>query len=212
MNMLVFGITGGIGSGKSTVAAMFARRGAKILDADRIVHGLMMRDRACRARIIKRFGPGILSGRTIDRRKIAAVVFSDTGALDDLTRIVHPLVMKTAREQLSRWKRGGRVKVAALDVPLLFESGMDRLADYTVTVTASKKQQVDRTKKRLGMSRADVLRRMSEQMPLRRKAAMADIVIRNGRSLVETQRQVQRVWDKIIYRNLGRSSTQVNAR
>ncbi|MDE2222571.1 MAG: dephospho-CoA kinase [Candidatus Omnitrophica bacterium] len=198
--MLVIGVTGSIGSGKSTVAAMFARKGAKVIDADAVTRGLLTGTKKCVKKVAKIFPGVILKANRIDRSKLAKIVFSHPRELRKLTNILYPEALKVVRLKLSRYKHESFV---VLDVPLLFESGWDKITDTTIVVKAKRLQQLERAVKRLGITRSEALRRLRRQMPLKAKCAMADIVIDNSRSLTQTQHQV----DAIIHRLRKRKSS-----
>lgn len=194
--MKIIGVTGGLASGKSTVAKLFARHGAKVIDADRVVHDLLKSDRAVINKVVRVFGREILIGSKINRAKLAAAVFQSPARLKRLEAILHPAVkkamVKTIR-QLSRKK----VRAVVLDVPLLFEKQLDRLTDITVAVRAAREQQIRRARRRLGLSRSEFTSRARRQMPAARKLKRADRVIDNRGSLRQTRRQVRDLWRHI---------------
>ena len=196
--MIVIGVTGGVGTGKSTVARMFGRRGAAVLDADRITHELMRPGTAVTRRIRARFGTGVLApGGGVDRRRLGALVFGDRRRLKTLTGIIHPAVRREIQGRLRRIRRSKPDAAVVLDIPLLFESGHYR-PDWTVVVSAPLQTAARRLGRRSGWSQREVKRRSSFQMPLREKAGRADFVVHNGRSLQETRRQVAEVWKRIV--------------
>jgi dephospho-CoA kinase len=195
--MLVIGLTGSLGTGKSTVAAMFARRGAKIIDADAIIKALLAPGKKCVKKVAKIFPGAILNPSTISRFELAKIVFNNPRELQKLTDILYPEALKVVKSQLSRYKHESFV---ILDVPLLFESGWDKITDTNMVVKATRLQQIKRAQKRLGITRADVLRRLRNQMPLKEKCGLADIIIDNSHGLRQTQSQV----DEIIHRLLKR--------
>lgn len=196
--MKVIGVTGGVGSGKSTVARLFQRLGAEVFDADRVVHRLMEPGTPVWKKIRAEFGPGILDGnRRINRKRLGAIVFGSRSRLKALNRIVHPAVRRSLLEDLRRLRRRRPGAVAVLDIPLLLESGRAYRTDAVVVVTAPARAAVRRLKKRSGWTAGEMKRRGSFQMPLREKMKQADFVVRNGGDLASTRRQVARVWAKI---------------
>ena len=195
--MLVVGLTGGLASGKSTVAKMFARLGAKVIDTDRIVHKEMRRTGRCYAPIIRAFGKQVVAKSNIDRRKLAAVVFSDKRKLKRLERIVHPKVRLGINEELKKYR--GNV-IAIIEVPLLFEAGFDRYVDTTIVVMARRNTQIDRSARSLKLTRTEALRRINTQMPLRDKIRRADIIIDNSKTKTQTHKQVKAIWQKLTQR------------
>ncbi|MBI3323494.1 MAG: dephospho-CoA kinase [Candidatus Omnitrophica bacterium] len=196
--MVVIGVTGGVGTGKSTVARMFRRRGAAVLDADRVAHELMRPGTAVTRRIRSRFGREVLTARgEVDRRRLGALVFGSRSRLKALTRIVHPAVRREIGRRVQRIRRRDPDAVVVLDIPLLFESGHYR-PDAVVVVTAPLRAAARRLERRSGWSLREVKRRSSFQMPLREKAGRADFVVHNGESLAETRRQVAEIWRLIF--------------
>lgn len=196
--MLVVGVTGSLGTGKSTVAGMFARRGAKVISADAIAHALLRPEGGCSREVLKAFGPGILADRQIDRRKLADIVFKDREALKVLTEIIHPKVRREIQKEIAHLKKTAPRSIVVVDVPLLFEAGLNRQMDVTITVKAGRENQLKRSTKGLGISKAEALRRMKAQMPLRKKIRLADIIIDNNATTTETQKQVKAIWQKLL--------------
>ena len=188
--MHIIGITGNLGCGKTTVAAMFAKRGARIIDADAITRDLLAPGKKCVKKVAKIFPGVILTTSTINRSELAKIVFNYPRELQKLTDILYPEALKVVKSQISRYKHESFV---VLDVPLLFESGWDKITDTTIVVKAKRRQQIERAQKRLGMTRSDVMRRLKNQMPLKGKCDMADIIIDNSRDLAETQAQVDAI-------------------
>ena len=193
--MLSIGVTGSLGTGKTTVARLFARQGARVVDADAIARRLIGIRGACHRRVVKEFGKEILSGRTIDRRKLAAIVFSDPKKRRRLESSIHPFVRMEIIRQFQRYKKTKSIMV--VDVPLLFESGFDRLMNFTVVVKANRRQQLARITKRRTISRREALRRIKAQWPIVKKIALADFVVDNRGPLGSTQRQVKQIWKKV---------------
>lgn len=198
--MLAIGLTGGLASGKSTVASMFARLGAKVMDADRIAYEMTKPGGRCFKPIVKKFGKGILSKKRIDRRKLAAIVFADKNKLKQLERIVHPVVQNEIREKIQQEKRRGEHKLMVIEVPLLFESGINRDVDLTIVVKSKTSQQIQRAVNHIKITRQEARRRIQNQMPLTDKIRLADIIIDNSHSKQTTQKQVQRIWQKLLIR------------
>lgn len=196
--MLVVGVTGSLGTGKSTVAGMLARRGAKVISADAIAHALLRPKGGCSREVLKVFGPGILADRQIDRRKLADIVFKDRKALKVLTGIIHPQVRWEIQKEIVHLKKTAPRSIVVVDVPLLFEAGLNRQMDVTITVKAGRENQLKRSTKGLGISKAEALRRIRAQMPLRKKIRLADIIIDNNATITETQKQVKAIWQKLL--------------
>ena len=213
--MIVIGLTGGLGTGKTTVAHMFERLRAVVLDADRLAHRAMEPKRLAWRNIVKAFGPDVLNeDDTINRRWLAERVFQDEGARRQLEAIVHPRVLRfladqikrlahghdpsgpLAREKTSKKRKSRRVKAVVLDVPLLLEANVQRLADAVVVVTAPPKVQRLRLLAR-GMSETDIERRVAAQWDVSAKVAMADFVVDNSDGLERTRRQVTQAWNRL---------------
>ncbi|HVQ35276.1 MAG TPA: dephospho-CoA kinase [Candidatus Bathyarchaeia archaeon] len=196
--MVRAGLTGGLASGKSTVAAMFRRRGALHLDADAIAHELLAPGGGAEAPVLERFGPSILGADgAIDRGALGAIVFSDPAALSDLNAIVHPKVREEIARRLAREASSASpAEVALVDAPLLVEAGMHRELDAIVVVTCPPEVQVARAVAR-GMREDEARRRIAAQAPVEEKLAVADVVIDNGGTLEETEAQVRTAWDRL---------------
>ena len=196
--MKVIGLTGGVGTGKSTVARIFQGLGAHVFDADRITHGLMEPGTAVWRKIRRAFGPEVVGAEgRIDRKHLGMIVFQDRNRLDVLCRIVHPAVRREIQGGLRRLRKKKPHAIAVLDIPLLFETAFPYRTDVTVVVSAKGETAVRRFCRRSGWSRAEFERRSSFQLPLREKERRADFVVDNGGSQSATRRQVVRIWKNI---------------
>ena len=195
--MFVIGITGMIGSGKSTVAVMFAQLGAKLIDADRIARRETLKGGACYAPIVKYFGKDVLRKGTIDRKKLGDLVFNDSKGLKKLMGIIHPVVRKITKEKINTYQRKDRSSIIVLDVPLLFEYGFNRYADWTIAVKSTDKQQLARAGKGLNLTPQQIKARLAHQMPIADKIRRADFIIDNRGTKKQTQKQVKRIWQKL---------------
>jgi len=184
---MVIGLTGSFGSGKSTVARMFAGCGADIVDADAIAHEVTAIGTDAYKKLVEFFGRRILdeSGR-INRRKLGKLVFGDKGKLRFLNRIIHPRVIRIIGERIS----SSRGAVMVLDVPLLFEAGLDRLCRKTIVVYCDRQVQLRRLARKRRLSMLEINRRIGSQMPLEKKVRLADFVIDNSGSYEKTKMQV----------------------
>ncbi len=193
--MKLVGLTGGIGSGKSTVAGMLERRGAVILDADHFARDAVASGTDGFRRVVGRFGTAVVGpDGEIDRPALAAIVFADRSALDDLEAIVHPEVRRAMTDAMSAHVRGDGVVV--LVNPLLIEMGTHRDCDLVVVVSATPATQVARAVRR-GLTDDDVKARIASQLPLEERAKHADVLIDNEGSLDELETQVERVWHRL---------------
>ena len=190
--MIVVGLTGGIGSGKSTVSALLAERGAVVVDADAITRQLQAPGQPVLAAIVERFGPEIVfADGTLDRAALAEIVFGDPAALKELTSIVHPAVGTEITRRVEAERSGDRVVV--LDVPLLVESGLYRVAGLVV-VDVDPDVAVERLVRFRGMSEADARARMANQVSRADRLAKADWVIDNSGDLADLEDQVDAAW------------------
>lgn len=188
--MIILGLTGSIGMGKSTAAAMLRRLGVRTDDADAAVHRLTGPGGAALPAIEAVF-PGVTGPGGLDRRKLGATIFGDSAALKRLEAILHPLVAAERDRFLKRAARD-RVAIVALDVPLLFETGLDRRCDLTLLVTAPSFVQRARVLKRPGMTIEKLRDIRARQMPDVEKQRRADIVIRTGLGRRPVLRQLRR--------------------
>jgi len=195
--MLILGLTGSLGTGKTTVAKMFFDLGAKVMDADAIAHRLMRRGGTAFKPIVRYFGKKILEAGEIDRKKLAEIVFNDAQQLDKLGRVIHPLVAKEMKDMIANLKRGKAKQTIVLDVPLLIEASFNEWVDYVVVVKANRKMQLDRAVQSMGLTRAEAVKRLHVQMPILEKIRRADIIIDNRGNLTETKKQVRKIWQKL---------------
>ncbi len=196
--MIVIGVTGGLGTGKSTVARMFGELGAVVLDADRVAHEVMEPKRLAWRRLVKAFGTKVLNeDRTINRKQLAARVFRDAEARRKLEAIIHPPVLRRIKQQLHRLTRNRRVRVVVLDVPLLVETNSQSLVDTLIVVTAPPAVQRERLLAR-GFSTDEITQRTQAQWELSAKVALADAVVDNSDGLDKTRRQVRGLWSNLV--------------
>jgi dephospho-CoA kinase len=191
--MLLVGLTGGIGSGKSTVARMLAARGAVVLDADAFARDAVAAGTPGFRAVVERFGAEVVGPQgELDRGALASIVFADDEARRDLEAIVHPEVRRRLLRAIEAHADADDILV--IDSPLLVEAGQGGSVQLLVVVTAPEEAQLDRLATGRGMSERDVRARMAAQMPLEEKAAKADVVLDNGGDLLDLERQVERLW------------------
>ena len=176
---MIIGVTGSLATGKTTVSRMLKERGAYVIDADKIVHGLI--DPAARI-------------------KLRGVVFDDKESLDKLCEVIHPIVK---REILRKIRENKSRKMIVIDAPLLIESGFHKKCDYLIVVKSGLKKQLKRSENILGLSRAESLKRIKLQMPLKEKTPLADFIIDNNGSLQQTRKRVEEVFKDIAGRGKG---------
>ncbi len=194
--MLLIGLTGGIGSGKSTVSAALAERGAVVVDADAIVRELQQPGTEVFDEMVDRFGPGIIGeDGNLDRAAVAELVFTDPEALAALNSIVHPRVGIEIERRLAELRETDQVVV--LDVPLLVESGRSDMAG-TIVVDLDPEIAVRRLVEHRGMSEDDARNRISRQVAREHRLTKADLVIDNHGRPEDLAAQVDRAWEWIL--------------
>ena len=193
--MKILGLTGGIGMGKSTAAAMLRRMGVAVFDADAVVHRLLGPGGAAVPDVAKAF-PGALKAGAIDRASLGAMVFADPAALKRLEAILHPLVR--AQEKLFlKTRRARRVRVAVLDIPLLYETGRDKNCDAVAVIWAPGFLQRARVLSRPGMSRERLASILAQQLPIHRKRILADFAVPSGLGRAVTRRALARCLERL---------------
>jgi len=191
--MLLVGLTGGIGTGKSTVARMLEKRGAVVFDADVLARQAVAPGTPGFDQVVERFGPNVLApGGGLDREALASIVFSDPAARRDLEGIVHPEVRRMFAEGCEEYRDSDRVVV--FSAPLLVETGMHTAFDRLIVVSAPVATQIERLMRDRGMAERDVQARIAAQLPLEAKAEVADILVDNEGTLEDLERRVERVW------------------
>ena len=227
MNMLIIGLTGNLGAGKTTVAGMFKKLGAKVLNADEMAHELISPHGTCFKEVVRSFGEEILTNGKIDRKKLARIVFSDSQKLARLNKIIHPKVIQQISGEIRKFvslraQRSGakqsfnaeRIASSSLknapsrndtilivEAALLIESGLHKLMDEIIVVTANQRLQLKRISKQRGIPKEEALKRLRMQMGVREKMKYADVVIDNRGNLNQTKKQVEEICQRIMQRN-----------
>ncbi|MCC6214018.1 MAG: dephospho-CoA kinase [Polyangiaceae bacterium] len=195
--MLVFGLTGGIGSGKSTVAARFRERGLPVVDADQVARDAVAPGSDGLAELVAAFGPGVLDpDGALDRKRLAAVVFADAAERKRLEAIVHPRVRALTIARFAALAGAGE-PLACNEVPLLVESGLAAALRPLVVVSVPEAVQLERTVARDGCTADEARARVRAQLPLADKVALADHVIDNSGDRAATCRRADEVLDTI---------------
>ncbi len=195
----IIGILGGIGSGKSTVAAEFAKLGCKVIDADKIARELLLYKKAVKEKVVGLFGRTILnSAGKIDREKLAEVVFADADKLSLINEIIHPLVLQRAQELIKQYDCQKQVKAIVLDMPLLVEVGWDKRCDKLIFVDCEQELRLDRAKK-LGFDKNQVKIRENFQISLDNKANLVDYTVENNSDFSVLAKQVVNIFSYIMY-------------
>lgn len=187
----IIGVTGGLATGKSTVAGMFVAKGAVCVDADAISHEILKNDAGIKKEIIAAFDVGTEAGGGIARRELAAKVFFDTDSLAKLVRIMHPAIIKRIKEETDKVEEG----VVVVDAPLLIEAGMADFVDIVVVVTAGHDTQLKRAIER-GLSKEEAEAIIKSQMPLSEKKRAADYIIDSDSDVETTKKGVESIWKR----------------
>jgi dephospho-CoA kinase len=213
--MLLVGLTGGIGSGKSTVARMLEERGAVVFDADVLARAAVEPGTPGHDAVVERFGSNVLlPGGALDREALASIVFADPAARRDLEAIVHPEVRRLFAEGCERYQ--GTDAVVVFGAPLLVETGMHTAFDVLIVVSAPVERQIERLMRDRGMSEAAIRARIDAQLPFEEKAAVADVLIDNDGSLEDLDGRVDRAWTELRERAMaggrGAQGARANAR
>ena len=198
--MIVVGLAGRSGAGKSTVAGMFGARGAACLDVDGVAREIVRPGSPVLAEIERAFGGEyLLADGGLDRRKLGRKVFSDPAALELLNRITHPALVRKVSEWIAELGASeDPPPVAVIDAAVLFESGLAKLAHSAVVVVASEQVQAGRIAARDSIPLSDALARVRAQRPVDEMVECADFVIRTDCSLEQTEAQVDKVWRTLL--------------
>jgi dephospho-CoA kinase len=184
----LLGITGTLGSGKSTVGEILESSGITVIDSDKIVHGLLKQPGAVRDAVLKRFGSTIANpDGTINRQALGKIVFCDPPARKDLESIIHPAVREVSQAQIAQHADESLI---ALLIPLLFEAGMQDMFDQIWCVDTAYDQLLERLQKRSNLSKEQVDQRLDAQMPQQQKNSLAHVVINNSGTMEQTRAQV----------------------
>jgi len=198
--MLVIGLTGGIGSGKSTVSEMLRAKGAVVISADLVGHEVYRPDTAVWDEVVAAFGRDVLTAdREIDRRKLGSIVFADPEARRRLNAITHPPMRRQMAERLDDLRRQG-VRVAVLEAALLIEAGWVDLADEVWLTLVGPAEAAQRLMARSGLSREEAEARIASQLSNEERLEHANVVIDTDCSLEEVARRVDELWDGLMTR------------
>lgn len=192
------GLTGGIGAGKSTVADLFSKRGAVVIRSDELARQVIEPETPGQKQVISRFGIEILNDKgSVDRAKLAQIVFKDDVALKDLENIVHPLVRERTNQLMSEQTSE---TIIINEIPLLLEKNMESLFDFLVIVISSEKNRLERLLQR-GVSEDQAKARMAKQVDDQARKAAADFLIVNDGNLDQLDADVQKIWQTLQERN-----------
>jgi dephospho-CoA kinase len=193
----VIGLTGGIGSGKSTVSQFLAELGAVVLDADKIGHELYQPDTATWRELVKTFGSGILAAdNTIDRKKLGAIVFGNAAELKKLNAIIHPQITKLLKKRIADYRRKG-AKLIVLDAPVLFEANAKSLVEEVWVVVSDETNVITRAAARSGLKEEQIKARIRSQLSNEERIKRAQVVIHNDGTKEDLQKKVKELWERL---------------
>jgi dephospho-CoA kinase len=197
--MLTIGLTGGIGSGKSTVTKILAELGAPIIDADQVGHAIYLPGGPAYDDMIAAFGDGILTtDRTIDRKRLGPIVFADPAALKRLNSIVHPKMLARMRELIETMRAKGEVRPIVVEAAILIEANWLPLFNEVWLVHASKERVIDRVARERGLAREQIDARIKSQLSDDERRKHAALVIRNDGTIEELHAKVAEVWHRAL--------------
>ncbi|XID95626.1 dephospho-CoA kinase [Paenibacillaceae bacterium WGS1546] len=189
------GLTGGIATGKSTVARLLTARGAILIDLDGIAREVVAPGQPALNRIAERFGQAVLQADgTLDRKKLGAIVFADPDERKALESITHPAIRTVMRNRMAEHAKSSPDKLVVVDVPLLFESKLESYFDEVMVVYVPREEQLRRLIARDRLTEAEARKRLDAQMDIEEKKNRGDIVIDNGGSPERTEEQIERYW------------------
>lgn len=195
----IVGLTGGIGSGKSTAAAILAGLGARVIDADRIGHEVYLPGTAGHAEVVAAFGGGVVGADgTIDRRALGAIVFADPAALARLNAIVHPLIAAEVGRRIAAARADGIAAPIVVEAAILIEARWQSLVDRLWVVSTRRQNAVARVVATRGLTAAEVERRIDAQMPDAERRRHADLVIENDGTPEALRAEVERAWHTLF--------------
>ena len=198
--MLIVALTGGIGSGKSTVGQIFAQLGATVIDSDQLARDVLERGSVGFNEVVAKFGDGILKSGEIDRQILASLVFKDATKRNELEQITHPLIRKAFTKVVSS---ASPDSIVINQIPLLVESKHDYKFDHIITVSASDSIRSERLIKR-GLTNEQIKQRMAAQATDQMREDIADSVIVNEKTEQELTDQVEKIWEQLLSKNAGK--------
>jgi dephospho-CoA kinase len=198
--MLIVALTGGIGSGKSTVGQIFAQLGATVIDSDQLARDVLERGSVGFNEVVAKFGDGILKSGEIDRQILASLVFKDATKRNELEQITHPLIRKAFAKVISS---ASPDSIVINQIPLLVESKHDYKFDHIITVSASESIRSERLIKR-GLTNEQIKQRMAAQATDQMREDIADSVIMNEKTEQKLTDQVEKIWELLLSKNVGK--------
>ncbi len=194
--MVTLGITGGLGSGKSSACQRLKEKGAVIFDADKIAKEILQTVPEVQEKIAEVFSEAIIKNGVVDNQKLAAIAFSNEENQSSLNNIIHPFVIEEfEKERESMQNREG---LLVIDAPLIFESGLDSHLDYTVLIYATYKLRIARAIRRGNLSRDQILKRMDLQMPEEAKRELASFIVENNGSIEHLYEEIDKLYNELV--------------
>ncbi|OIP40986.1 dephospho-CoA kinase [Candidatus Desantisbacteria bacterium CG2_30_40_21] len=192
---MIIGLTGSIGTGKTTTANIFKELGAVIIDADEIAKGIVKPQSLAWQEIINTFGNIVCnSDLTINRQYLGELIFNDTASRERLNQITHPLILEEINKQIQEQNN----KIIIIDAPLLIEAGVHWIVDKIIVVITTRDTQIKRLKLRNFLSDLQIEARRDSQLPLEIKIERADYIVDNNGNILETTKQIKRIWEELI--------------
>ena len=198
--MLVVALTGGIGSGKSTVGQIFAQLGAIVIDSDQLARDVIERGSIGFNEVVAKFGDGVLKNGEIDRQILASLIFKDPAKRSELEQITHPLIRRAFAKMVSS---ASSDSIVINQIPLLVESNHDYKFDHIITVSASESIRSERLIKR-GLTNDQIKQRLGAQATDQMRENIADSVIINEKNEQELTDQVEKIWEQLLSKNVGK--------
>ena len=206
--MLVIGVTGNFGTGKTTVCQMLADLGAAVVNADELGHQVLVSNKQIRNRLAEAFGPSILTkGNVIDRKKLADVAFKNSDSQAKLNRIMHPMIYELVEKEISQLMQSGYT-IVTLEAALLIEANWNKLVDQIWVTTASQDTIVARLKSQRGFTESEINSRLSRQLPAQEYVKHADVVINTDCSRKELKQKITELWHNLDIQNQVTNSKQ----
>ncbi|MGI6225540.1 MAG: dephospho-CoA kinase [Peptococcales bacterium] len=197
--MLIVGLTGGIASGKSTISDYLKEMGAVIIDADLLARQVVEPGEKAWWKIKEYFGNQVINADdSLNRKKLAEIVFADLEKRNVLNEIIHPEVIAKTKEMINNYKKEGQAPLVVVDAPLLIEAGMENIVDEIWVIAVEEQVQLARVMRRDQVTREKALQRLKAQMPTAEKLKYAHRVIDNNHGLEHTLKQVKEIWQKVV--------------
>lgn len=198
--MILVGITGGMGCGQSMVAGFMEKLGAKVINADRVAHALVNKDPEAKREIIHSFGERVFfrNGK-LNRKLLGQIVFEDEAKTRLLNKIVHPRMVSWIIDEVEESRDSGKYRIIAIDAALIYEVNLEHMFDSIIVVSAPMKKRIEWIMKRDGLSEKEISDRIAKQIPVEEKAKWADFVIHNNSTLEQLEYRTQKVYEKLAH-------------